>query len=429
MDLLSQEELNELIVKAHNGDAEARNIIFESNMRLVSSIAGKFLGSSLEFQDLQQEGYIGLMKAIDKYQPDKGFRFSTYATWWIRQSIQRAISDNSRVIRIPVHIQEDLQRIKKASKSLEQELNREPSIDEIYERIKIDSSWYDKIVEHEFFDELVDLAKVNDPNSSEVLDIESVIMEDLDFPEDAELICKKIVKYISNKKIVPDKETIMAKINLSKAKIKQVLEYNTNVASLDMNINDDNDNTVGDTISSQVSVEEEVDKKFIEEGLKKAIDEVYGKELDKVKSEINELEIQISYLQKKLASKNIDTSAEISVVENDSSLSDLEKESILKYFNKNKKQSTIDVSKAIDSLTKTKERKTKIIPKGELLMRRFGICGYHKETLEQLGNRYGISRERVRQIEKEILSGDKSSSRLLKDRILEYCNLCKEDYK
>jgi RNA polymerase sigma factor (sigma-70 family) len=430
--LLSVEETNELINKAKKGDLAARDKVFEHNLRLVSAIAGKFVGAtSLEFTDLTQEGTFGLLKAIEKFEPSKGYKFSTYATWWVRQAIQRAIADNGRVIRIPVHIQEDIQRVKKARKILEQELNTEPTIDDIYDKIKIDMSWYDKIVEHEFFDVLVELSmEVGDVNDAEITDVEAVIMEDLNFPEDAEIICKKIIKHVNRNKSVPDKATVSEKVNLSKKKIVEYLSYDTNISSIDQQISDDGDNTIGDIVASEENVEASLDKKLLAEGLAQAIDEVYGKEYREAQAKVKKFSIQIEYLKTKLKSSKLDVEKEMSIINNDTKLSDEDKQYIVEILEKfKKKNSKENVEETIKKLSKQKDsaaRNTEV-PKGELLMRRFGICGYEKETLEQLGERFGRSRERIRQIEKAIITGDSEDSKKLKLKILEYCNLTKDE--
>ena len=116
---------------------EARKILTESNLRLVMSIARKYTGKGLVLADLVQEGNIGLMKAVDKFDYKKGFKFSTYATWWIKQAIARAIADQARTIRLPVHMIETINRLTQVSKQLTQELGREPGIEEIANRMKI----------------------------------------------------------------------------------------------------------------------------------------------------------------------------------------------------------------------------------------------------------------------------------------------------
>ncbi len=129
--LLSQEEENELSKRLKEGDTEAGKRLAEANLRLVVSIAKRYVGRGMLLPDLIQEGNLGLMKAVDKFDYERGYRFSTYATWWIRQAITRAIADQGRTIRIPVHMVETVNRIRKVSRSMTQNLGREPSADEL----------------------------------------------------------------------------------------------------------------------------------------------------------------------------------------------------------------------------------------------------------------------------------------------------------
>lgn len=135
--LLSTEDEIELAVKVADGDEEAKAKLTNSNLRLVVSIAKRYLGRGMQFLDLIQEGNMGLIKAVDKFDYTKGFKFSTYATWWIRQAITRAIADQARTIRIPVHMVETINKVKKASNQLLHDTGREPTIDEIADYMKM----------------------------------------------------------------------------------------------------------------------------------------------------------------------------------------------------------------------------------------------------------------------------------------------------
>ena len=135
--LLSNEEEKELAIAVENGDLEAKQRLAEANLRLVVSIAKRYVGRGMQFLDLIQEGNMGLMKAVDKFDYSKGFKFSTYATWWIRQAITRAIADQARTIRIPVHMVETINKLIRVSRQLLQELGREPAPEEIAKEMEI----------------------------------------------------------------------------------------------------------------------------------------------------------------------------------------------------------------------------------------------------------------------------------------------------
>lgn len=398
--LLSAEEEFEIAKRVKEGDTEAEQLLINSNLRLVVSVAKHYLNRGMSFMDLIQEGNLGLIKAVKSFEPDMGNKFSTYATWWIRQAISRAIADQGRTIRIPVHMIETINRLVKVSKSLTQELGHEPSEEEIAKAINLPLEDIEKI--YNDISKEKNLFSFVDKNDK--ADVISSLSEKLGEKYDqkkVDVVLKSVAGLIRTGRKFPTLERVVKNINISPEKIRKILCNSRGICSLDAGIGDNKDSSLQDFISDDYSIEEQIEKQIIAEGINNVLNSC-----DKRIKNIIKLRFGFEI--------PVDKAEEIykMILNNDKLTKCLDK-------SKNDKKRRLYRQRILDELSRTYNEETVDVILGTILywlktknsLPKFDEVMKHinsgSRTLEEIGYMYDISRERVRQIEQRFTEDKK----------------------
>lgn len=198
--LLTKDQEYKLALRVQNGDKEARDLMINSNLGLVITVAKRFLGRGLSFDDLVMEGNIGLIKGVDRFLPKKGFRFSTYAVWWIRQSIERGILNSGRLIRLPIHISENIFKYSRSFREMQSELEREPHVSEVAGRMGIKEKKLDAVLSSISSIYSIDVSNgENGTGDGQNLMLGNILKDDEETTSPLNILCKMELLTLLNK--------------------------------------------------------------------------------------------------------------------------------------------------------------------------------------------------------------------------------------